>query len=140
MSLVLDPSLALGWYFEDERTGATEALLHQVAEHGAVVPGLWRLEIANGFQMAIRRGRITSAYRDEALASLAQMSVLVDPHTDQYAWNETMLLSDRFNLTAYDAAYLELARRRALPLATLDRKLRAAAIALGLALSGTNAS
>ena len=58
MSLVLDTSLALSWYFEDERTPAADALLDRVADQGAMVPGLWRLEIANGLRTAIRRKRI----------------------------------------------------------------------------------
>ena len=70
MSLVLDPALALSWYFEDERTARSNALLDQVVDQGAVVPALWRLEIANGFQMAIRRKRIDPAFRDRALAAL----------------------------------------------------------------------
>ncbi len=68
MSLVLDPSLALSWYFEDERTAEADALLDQVVDRGAVVPSLWRLEVANGFQTAIRRKRIDAAFRDTALA------------------------------------------------------------------------
>ena len=122
MSLVLDPSLALSWYFEDERTPTGDALLDQVVEDGAVVPSLWRLEVANGFQMAIRRKRIDAAYRDNALAELATMPITVDAETDAHAWSSTLRLSDRFRLTPYDAVYLELAQRRELPLATLDRR------------------
>jgi len=136
VSLVLDPSLALSWYFEDERTPQADALLDQVVDHGAVVPALWRLEIANAFQIAIRRKRIDTAFRDNALSELAVMSITVDPDTDGHAWTTTLRLSDRFRLTAYDASYLELAQRRKLPLATLDQQLRAAAADLGLSLLG----
>jgi predicted nucleic acid-binding protein len=131
MSLVLDPSLALSWYFEDERTAAVDALLDQVTEAGAVVPALWRLEIANGFQVAIRRKRIDAEFRDRALTQLAAMPITVDPETTTYAWTATLQLCDHFRLTPYDAAYLELAQRRKLPLATLDKELRAAAQAVG---------
>ena len=58
MSLVIGASLTMAWYFEDESTPATDALLDRVADSGAVVPGLWRLEVANAFQTAIRRQRI----------------------------------------------------------------------------------
>ena len=136
MSLVLDPSLALSWYFEDERTARSDALLDQVVDQGAVVPALWRLEIANGFQMAIRRKRIDPAFRDGALAALATMEIIVDPDTDNNAWTTTLHLSDRFQLTVYDAAYLELAQRRRLPLASLDQPLCRAAAALGLTVLG----
>ena len=132
MSLVLDPSLALGWYFEDERTQAADDVLDQVVETGAVVPTLWRLEIVNGFQMAIRRKRIDAAYRDKALAELAALPISIDPDTDAYAWTTVLQLADKFRLTAYDAAYLELAQRRNLPLATVDRQLLSACQSLGL--------
>jgi predicted nucleic acid-binding protein len=137
VSLVLDPSLALSWYFEDWRTFAANARLDQVADQGAIVPGLWRLEIANGLRTAIRRKRIDTAFRDRAIAQLACLPITVDPDTDRYAWTTILQLADRFGLTPYDAAYLELAQRRTLPLATLDGPLRAAAPALGVALSGT---
>ena len=64
MSLVLDASTTLAWYFDDETTLETDAVLEQVARAGAVVPSLWRLEVANAFQMALRRNRITRSYRD----------------------------------------------------------------------------
>jgi predicted nucleic acid-binding protein len=136
LSLVLDASLALSWYFEDERTSAADALLDQVADSGAVVPALWRLEIANGFHSAIRRKRINAAFRDTAIAQLRSMSIIVDPDTDMYAWTSILHLADRLELTPYDAAYLELAQRHMLPLATLDKALGAGARALGISLLG----
>lgn len=137
MSLVLDPSLALSWYFEDERSPAADALLDQVADQGAVVPALWRLEIANAFQIAIRRQRIDTVFRDNALAALAAMAITVDSDTDTHAWTTTLRLSDQFRLTAYDAAYLELAQRRKLPLASLDQDLRHAGRTLGVTVLGS---
>jgi predicted nucleic acid-binding protein len=107
-----------------------------VAEAGAVVPALWKLEVANGLQMALRRKRIDSAYRDAALGHLGRMPITVDVDTATHAWTGTLQLADRFGLTLYDAAYLELARRRALPLATLDAQLRDAGRSLGIALLG----
>jgi predicted nucleic acid-binding protein len=140
MSLVLDPSLALSWYFEDERTPATDALLDRVVDEGAAVPGLWRLEIANGLRSAIRRKRIDKVFRDRAIAQLARLPITVDPDTDRYAWTTTIQLADRFGLTPYDAAYLELAQRLTLPLATLDEQLRAAAAELGVVLLGADST
>lgn len=138
MSLVLDPSLALSWYFEDERTPTADALLDRVADQGATVPGMWRLEIANGLRTALRRKRIDKAFRDRAIAELARLPIMVDTDTDRYAWTTILQLADQFGLTPYDAAYLELAQRRTLPLATLDEPLRTAAPALGVALLGTS--
>jgi predicted nucleic acid-binding protein len=131
MTFVLDASMAVSWYFDDEATPLTEAVLDQVAECGAVVPVLWRFEVANAFLSAVRRDRMTVRYRDEALSGLAQLPISVDADSGLYAWTTTLALSDRFSLTVYDAAYLELAQRRSLPLATLDLKLRDAAITLG---------
>jgi predicted nucleic acid-binding protein len=136
VSFVLDSSVTLTWCFHDQRTPATQALLEQVAEDGAVVPTLWRLEVANGLQTALRRRRIDAVFRDASLEDLAALPITVDTDTHTHAWSGTLLLSDRFRLTVYDAAYLELAERRALPLASLDRELRAAAGALGVALLG----
>jgi predicted nucleic acid-binding protein len=136
VSLVLDASLTMTWYFEDEGTPATDEVLDAVAASGAVVPPLWRLEVANGFQSGIRRKRLDAAYRDASLADLGKLPITVDPDTDAHIWTTTLRLSDRYGLTIYDACYLELAQRRNLPLATLDQDLRAAGHALGLALLG----
>jgi predicted nucleic acid-binding protein len=136
LSLVIDASLTMAWYFEDESTPATDALLDRVADAGALVPGLWRLEVANAFQTAIRRQRVDAVYRDASLAELALMPITIDADTNTYAWSATLRLAERFSLTVYDAAYLELAQRRSLPLATLDRDLRAAAPALNIELLG----
>jgi predicted nucleic acid-binding protein len=136
VSLVLDASLALAWYFQDEATPATDIVLDRVAQNGAVVPALWRLELANGLQSAVRRGRITAAYRDDSLADLGQMRIETDAETDVHAWSATLRLAEKHELTLYDAAYLELAQRRRLPLATLDLELRRAADNLGVAVLG----
>jgi predicted nucleic acid-binding protein len=136
VSLVLDSSATLAWYFEDERTDAVTAVLRQVGEIGAVVPALWRLEVANGLQMAVRKRRIDAAYRDGSLRELRALEIVVDPETDTHAWADTLTFAHRFDLTLYDAAYLELARRLRLPLASLDAKLRSAASAMGIALLG----
>jgi predicted nucleic acid-binding protein len=137
VSLILDCSMTLSWYFEDERTAARIGILNQVADDGAVVPVLWRLEVLNGLQVAVRRGRITIAYRDASLADLRALAIAIDPRTSRQAWSATLRLSDRLGLTLYDAAYLELALRRQLPLATLDRELARAAEAQSVSLVGT---
>ena len=134
MSLVLDASVTLSWYFEDERTPAANALLDQVNDTGAVVPVVWRLEVVNGFQMAIRRKRVDANFRDRAIEQLMLLPVTIDFDTDAFVWTTTLRLADQFGLTIYDASYLELAQRRNLPLATFDQEQRAAALALGLPL------
>jgi predicted nucleic acid-binding protein len=137
VSLVIDSSMTLAWYFDDERTAASIAVLNQVAEEGAIVPALWRLEVLNGLQVAVRRGRIDIAYRDASLTDLQSLVIAIDPGTNRHAWSATLRLCDRFGLTPYDAAYLELALRRRLPLATLDSELVRAARAESVPLVGT---
>jgi predicted nucleic acid-binding protein len=136
VSLVLDASLALSWYFEDERTPAIDAVLDEVVASSAVVPSLWRMEVANGLQMSIRRKRIDRDFRDRAIRQLSLLPIVVDPESDTHAWTATLHLSDRFGLTVYDAAYLELAQRRNLPLASIDKALSAAGRALGVPMLG----
>jgi predicted nucleic acid-binding protein len=127
VSLVIDSSMTLAWYFEDEKTEESTAVLHRVAEEGAVVPALWRLEVANGLQVAVRRRRIDITYRDASLNDLRSLRIAIDRGTNRHAWSATLRLSDGYGLTLYDAAYLELALRRRLLLATLDGALARAA-------------
>jgi predicted nucleic acid-binding protein len=126
VSVVIDSSITLAWFFEDERTDRADDLMRHVARAGAIVPSLWRLEIANALQMAVRRKRITSDFRDASLADLRTFPIAIDSETDRNAWEATLTVAERCNLTLYDAAYLELAQRVRLPLASLDKDLRAA--------------
>jgi predicted nucleic acid-binding protein len=136
MSLVLDSSVALAWVYGDETTDTLLRLFDDVRLHGAWVPGLWRWEIANVLQMNVRRGRHDEDFRDGALASLAVLPVKVDAEADRQAWSAALSLAERHGLTVYDAAYLEIASRRKIPLATLDRQLREAATSDGIQLLG----
>lgn len=136
MTFVVDSSVALAWCFEDERTDTTDALLRQVAISGAAAPGLWPLEVLNGLAMGERRGRLDAARRQSLSGFLRDLPVRIDDETPALAWDTTAALASRFQLTVYDAAYLELAQRLALPLASRDRALRAAASRLGVALLG----
>ena len=136
MSLVLDSSATLAWIYSDETTISIRLLFDAVGEGGAVVPALWRLEIANSLTVAQRRGRIDANFRRAALTDLALLDIAIDDQTDVHAWGETLRVADLFKLTVYDAAYLELAQRRNLPLATLDGELRAAAKSIDLRLMG----
>jgi predicted nucleic acid-binding protein len=136
MSLVLDSSVALTWCFEDEHTPATLDLLDQIVETGAMAPSLWPLEILNGLAMAERRGRLDAIRRRQLAGFLRDLPINLDPETASQAWTATALLAERYRLTLYDAAYLELAQRLDLPLATLDQELRVAGGTLGLTLLG----
>jgi predicted nucleic acid-binding protein len=136
MALVIDSSLTLAWIYLDELTPTTLRLSQSVSKTGAWVPSIWRLEIANSLSFSVRRRRIDRAFRDQAVEDLSRLAISVDTATDEFAWTTTLALSDRFGLTMYDACYLELAQRRSLPLATLDKDLRKAAKAFDIPLLG----
>ena len=127
MSFVLDSSIVLAWAYSDETTSAILQIFDRLSQGGAWVPSLWRLEVANVLEMGIRRKRHNVEFRDATLADLSQLPIQTDHETDQQAWGATLHLANRHRLTLYDAAYLELALRRSLPLATLDEDLRRAA-------------
>jgi predicted nucleic acid-binding protein len=136
---VLDSSVALAWVLPGEGTDATDAVLDEIAADGATAPGLWPLEIANVLMQAEKARRITQEERRRALTALAALPVHIDPDTAAQAWSRTLDLAEAQGLTLYDASYLELALRLALPLASLDRKLRQAAKASGVDLLGAAA-
>jgi predicted nucleic acid-binding protein len=137
VSFVVDNSVALAWCFEDEHTQPILDLLDRVAETGAVAPSLWPLEALNGLLMAERRRRLDTKRRQRLADFLRDLPVTLDAETADQAWTATARLAERYRLTMYDAAYLELAQRRRLPLATLDQDLIRAGKALGMTLLGT---
>jgi len=136
VSFVVDSSAALAWVYSEETTEAISEVLARLTDRGAWVPALWRLEVANVLEMNVRRGRHDAAFRDAALADPAVLPISIDAETDRQSWAATLRLAARHRLTVYDAAYLELAQRRGLPLATLDKELRDAATAEGVILLG----
>jgi predicted nucleic acid-binding protein len=133
---VIDASSVLSWCFEDEGGPEADALIERVAADGAAVPGLWSLEVANGLVVGERRGRIRAAESAAFIAMIEELPIVADPATGARALHETMGLARAHRLSAYDAAYLELAMRLGLPLATGDRSLRAAAERVGVELLG----
>jgi len=132
--LVLDVSAVGAWCFEDERTPASEALLARLPDCELCVPGLFLWELANVLLMAERRSRITAADRSSFLALITALDLRLDPADPTVTWHDVLNLAERHHLTAYDAAYLELAMRWGLPLASRDAALGAAARAAGLEL------
>jgi len=132
---VLDASTALGWMLDRPvPAGAAQARKLILAGATPVVPALWCHEVCNAFVMADRRGRITAAQVRTLAADLEEFMQAVKP--DPLPARATALIdtAQRTRLTVYDAAYLELASRLRLPLATLDDQLREAARHAGLAL------
>ncbi len=131
--LVLDCSVAVAWCFEDEASPETDAILERVRDEGALVPALWHLELGNVLVQAERRKRLTAADTTTRLELIADLPIVTDDETPTRALREVLTLARAEGLTTYDAAYLELAMRKGLPLATKDRTLRDAAKRAGVA-------
>jgi predicted nucleic acid-binding protein len=128
MNFAVDSSFALAWVFKDETTPETDKVLDSLGQGAkALVPALWRWEIANALLTAEKRKRATMAELNGHLLLLRSLPIEVDETAHDQAWNVTHSLAQKHKLTSYDAAYLELAIRRGLPLATLDSDLVAAA-------------
>jgi predicted nucleic acid-binding protein len=131
---VLDASVALAWVLDDPMPAyAAQVQDAMLSGNRALVPALWHLEIANGLAMAERRKDLTGADVEEALTEIqAATGQIVDTDVSVIPAREALASARSFQLTAYDAVYLELARREGLPLATLDQRLRAAAMKAGI--------
>jgi predicted nucleic acid-binding protein len=116
-AFVLDCSATLPWVFGDEATPACDALLDQLgARARAWVPSLWHLELGNVLLGAKRRNRIDQAGIEAFLSQLAVYDIAVDDQTTERAWQKTLDLAMQYGLSTYNAAYLELALRRGVPL------------------------
>jgi len=129
---VFDASVALAWCFEDENTPSARQILARLREEAASVPATWPLEVANVLALAERRRRITPADSAEFIAKLEDVAILVDGETSSRAFGKILHLAREERLTAYDAAYLELAMRLGVPLASKDADLCNAAQRLGV--------
>lgn len=128
MTFVLDSSLALSFVLKDEATTATDKVLDSLGlGANAIVPALWRWEVANALLMVERRSRITSSQAHQHFTSLKSLPIQVDDGACDEAWGTTYLLAKKHKLTIYDASYLETAIRNGVPLGTLDAELRVAA-------------
>ncbi|HLQ36661.1 MAG TPA: type II toxin-antitoxin system VapC family toxin [Planctomycetota bacterium] len=125
--LVIDASVTLAWCLPDQRTAFATAAAEAVAAVGALVPGIWALEVGNVLQLAVRRGHLPGKDLARILQHLAALPLHVAHHAPTEALGGVLELAQRHELTTYDAAYLELAQRAGLMLATLDDELGAAA-------------
>lgn len=135
MSLVLDNSVAMCWLLNDGRPAdVTYALkvLDALKQTSAMVPGLWALEAASVVAKAEAKALVAEARTQVFVATLARLNIKIDKATAGHALSDTLNLARRYKLSAYDAAYLELALREGLPLATLDADLEKAARKAGV--------
>lgn len=129
MPFVLDNSVVAGWFLEDQTTPYTDAIAARLEEDRAVVPALWQLEFANVLRTACKRNRIAAAQAQQVIEQICSLPIEIDRDTPGPA--ELLALALRYDLSSYDAAYLELALRLQLPIATKDAALRQAATAAG---------
>lgn len=131
VSFVLDASATMAWCFEDEARPESDRLLRSLGDEPALVPALWQWEVVNVLLVAQRKGRMTEAQADRFLALLAQLPIEIETTASLAGVLST---GRRHGLSAYDAAYLELAARAGLGLATLDARLAEAARSAGIPL------
>lgn len=134
MDFVLDNSVAMYWLLDDGRTSdrAYAAKVLDALKAVAIVPGLWALEAANVIAKAEARQLLTEAHASAFVATLLRLNIRADGATTSHALGETLHIARRYKLSAYDAAYLELALREGAPLATLDADLAKAAKKAGV--------
>jgi len=134
MPFVLDTSVSLAWHFEDEVSEYAEKVLDMLGSDTAIVPSLWPMEVANGLVNGERRRRLDEARLTRAVELCLQLPITVQEVPLDLALQAILNLAREQGLTAYDAAYLDLAMRQGLPLATQDDDLRAAAVRVGVSL------
>ncbi|MEO8360316.1 MAG: type II toxin-antitoxin system VapC family toxin [Vicinamibacteria bacterium] len=135
MSFVLDTSVTMRWFFGDGKPSElafAAMVLDFIATDAAIVPVTWGLEVANVIARAEAKGLVTEARSGEFLDLLDALTIEVDAATFTQARTGILQLARRYNLSAYDASYLELSLRRGLPLATLDEDLQKAAKKAGV--------
>ena len=136
MRFVLDNSVVMRWLLNDgsnERLAYASKVLNLLTNDTgeALVPGVWSLEVANVLVKAQAKGLVSEARSSAFVGLLAEMTITVDASTAARALGDTLQLARRFKLSSYDAAYLELALREGLPLATLDADLQSAVMQVG---------
>jgi predicted nucleic acid-binding protein len=135
VSFVLDNSVAMCWLLADGKPGDVayaESVLDALRERQALVPSLWALEACNVIARGEAKGLLTEARSQAFIVLLERLNIVTDTATAAHAWSDTLHLARRYQLSAYDAAYLELALRTGCPLATLDADLNKAAHAAGV--------
>lgn len=134
-SFIIDCSIAMAWCFEDESTQKTDQLLYLLKEQEGLVPSIWLLEIANVLRMAEEKNRISSEHSISFYQLLTSLPIRIVSNASLVYSEQCLKLARDYRLTAYDAAYLELALRyKSVSLASLDRALCAAAIKAGIVL------
>jgi predicted nucleic acid-binding protein len=134
-AFVADASVAVGWVHPAQATRQTAAMLDALADGATLeVPALWPLEVANALMVLVRRRKLNENERQTGLGWLGGLPLRIDPEAAALAFSRLSELAAAHHLSVYDAAYLELALRRKLPLACADGPLRGAAGQAGVGL------
>jgi predicted nucleic acid-binding protein len=131
-TIALDASIAMTWCYPDEQSDYAYRVLDALAHGPAVVPAHWRLEVANAILFGERKGRLSASDVLRFFSLLESLSFITDTQTASHSLSGTISLARTCGLTSYDAAYLELAIRENLVLATLDAALHKAAQSAGV--------
>ena len=134
MPFVLDNSVVMAWCFEDEDTVYADRVLELLNTETALAPAVWPLEVANALVVSERRERLRTADALRFVELLSGLPITVDGITLAQALRSVLDVARMYGLTSYDAAYLELAMRAGLPVATLDERLSDAARKAGIPL------
>ena len=132
VEFVLDTSVAMAWFFEDESNSYTESILDNLRSGKAFVPGIWMYEVGNVLAMAERRNRATQMQSRQFVELLGQLPIEIVIDGKNIIWSDALNLARENEITVYDAAYLELAIRKALPLTTQDGKLKQVCSKIGI--------
>lgn len=131
---VLDCSVCMAWCFKDQADSYTRAVLDRIAASQPLVPSVWPLEVSNVLLVGERRRKLNQTDSSRFVDFLRELPIAVDEEAPRRAFDSIISLARDHRLSAYDAAYLELAMRHGLPLATRDEQLRKAARNVGVPL------
>jgi len=124
---VIDNSVVMSWCFQDETNEYTDAVLGYLEDYTAFVPAIWPLEVINVLLVAERRNRISQADSSRFISLLAELPIIVEQELPERMYSEIFALARECIISSYDASYLDLAMRKGLPLATMDKKIISAA-------------
>lgn len=129
---VLDCSVTMTWFFDDEYSDATQPLKKLLQKGSVVVPSIWSMEVANVLWSSERKQRIKPYHSEKIRHFIEQLPIEIDSGIEYNALGRLLELAREYEITVYDAAYLELSLRHGISLATLDKKLITAALKAGI--------
>ncbi len=129
---MIDNSVVMSWCFRDETNHYADSILDRLPDASVFVPSIWPLEVVNVLVVAERGRRLSEADSVQFITLLSQLPIVVEQRQTEKVMKELLTLARSNSLSSYDASYLDLAMRKGVPLATLDKNLIAAAEAVGI--------